>query len=283
MATSEDIFAREFRETLRRLAAQPGGRLHVSELHNPLTELSIPVGRPFEVDGIEDSLFSKLNGAEVYALGKVKPERYVYERTGKRKVDLHGNEVTEVPTTPKGSLWVRTDRKIDIPYRFKDGDKGFNYANAWRNAPGPHKYVYAVPKENLYSITLSALAVSVRTMKCFSGYTFKSWHFGNLNLAVIPYNPNAKYTDTVILGTKKGIDYDQEINKFVGFQVEAGIIPRIPNYYVNGTENLVYKEMVPSYSDYVPRSEKPLSEEGSLTYSDPLFSNTDSDSVDYVE
>lgn len=262
MASLEDNFKKEFRQTLGVLPKVTS----IYELSNPLEgKMEVTSGHMYKVRGIESDVFGVLNGHNVLDLGELRPERTVRDRAGKPKLDENENTVTEKPSTPSGSRFIRTKRKVDIPLRYEVD--GFNFADSFEDATDGYPYIYAVPRENLYTVNLTALAVSSRALKCYYGHRFKTWHFGNLTVAVIPYNPNSKYTNTLIIGTKAGLDYDEEIKTYVNGLIAAGIVPNVPDFTVDGGySNIVYEEAKVTYDGYEPESVIPVSEEGSLTY-----------------
>lgn len=262
MPSLDDLLGRELRQTLGKLPKVAS----IYDMPNPLEGIGkIYDGRVYRVKGIEDPVFAPLNGELVLDLGRIKPERTVRGKAGKAKRDEREEIIKEKPTTPEGAKFIRTERKIDIPFKFKSD--GFNYADYLGAAEDGYKYIYAVPKENLYTVNMTALAVSSRALKCYSGHKFKTWHYGSLTIAVIPYNPNSKYTNTIILSTKASLDYDKEIQEYVNGLIKEGIIPNVPDFSVEGGyRNLVYEEARVSYEGYEEESTIPLSEEKSMSY-----------------
>lgn len=262
MPTLDDILAKELRQTIGKLPTIPS----IYELPNPLEgKGEIQEGRVYRVKGIEDSVFSPLNDELVVDMGRVKPERTVRGKAGRAKRDERNQIIKEKPSTPAGSKFIRTKHKLDIPFRFES--TGFNYADFIGDLEDGYKYIYAIPKDNLYTVHMTALAVSSRTMRCYSGHKFKTWHFGSLTVAVIPYNPKSKYTNTIILLTKAGIDYGEEIKEYVNGLIAQGVIPNVADFSVEGGyRNLVYEEARISYDGYEEESTIPLSEEKSMSY-----------------
>lgn len=279
MPSLEDNLKKELRQTLGILPKEPS----IYRLPNPIDgDLPIIEGRMFHVRGIKDGTFSPLNGEYVLDMGKLKPERTVRERTGRAKRGANDEIVKEKPSTPEGTKYIRTKRKIDIPFKFSE--EGFNYADSFEQASDGYKYIYAIPKDNLYTVHLTALAVSSRSLRCFHGHKFKTWHYGSLTIAVIPYNPNSKYTNTLILGTKVGLSYDEEIQKYVNGLIQEGVIPNVPDFVIDGGyTNLVYEEAQVAYEGYEEESVIPLSEERSLSYTTAASLVDEDPEVDWDE
>lgn len=266
MPTAEEIFIREFKRTVNTLPTNSS----IFELPNPLKgTMKVPTSKAYKVKGIEDETFSALNGEIVEDMGKLVPERSVLGRNGKRQYDEDNNVIKEKPKTPSGSIYIRTSKKIAVPYGVDLGD--FNYADAWGGAPDDLKYVYAVPKDNLYIVNMTALAVSTKKLKCYHGHQFKTWNYGTLSICVIPYNPNASYTNTIILGVRPGLDYDNEIKKYVNDLIEKKIIPDVGYYNVSGgiggdENNIVHNQATPTYAEYEEESQIPISEQRAMSY-----------------
>jgi len=263
MATAEEHFVREFNKTLAILPK----RASLLEMHNPLTKVVIPSGREYYIRGLEDETFGSLNGQLVVEMGSLVPELSVFDRAGKRKKDVHGKPLKERPRAANGSMFIRTSQKVDIPFKFSEQETPFSYADAWVDAPDGRKYVYAVPKSNLFRVNLTALVVSTKKVKAYYGHTFKTWHYGQITVAVIPYNPSAKYSNTRILKVGVGVDYDADIKKYIDGLILKGIVPDVGKYATDGgLNNLVFGTISPDHDNYVAESILALSEEKAITY-----------------
>lgn len=278
---SEDVFIKEFQSTVRTLANR--SNLSVKDLCTPnplegtgmLTEL--PSYDTYEVEGFpEDDPFYGLNGTEVVGLGKgaskIEPERFVIDRTGKRKKDLYGNFVTKSFSASAGSIVVRTDRRVNVPRKY-DGLQSNCYVTTMLEEDYPgvitdeRRLLYMLTKDNLYLKYPAALAISSRKMPNYQGYRIQTWNFGVVNMVVIPYVPGRTYIDTEILAVKFSIDFYEEMSHIVNTFVHEGLIPNPDHFSVaDGYENLVYRELTPNYTDYVGVSPVPISDKGSLSY-----------------
>lgn len=263
MTTAEEHFAREFKKTLATLPVQPS----ILDMPNVLGDPIIPMGKEYYIRNIVDAVFSPLNGEMVIEMGSIIPELSVFDKAGKRKKDVSGDTLKTRPSTPSGSIFIRSAKKLNIPFKYLDQETSFAYADSWVGAPDGRKYIYAVPKSNLFRVNLTALAVSTKKLKAFYGHTFKTWHYGQITVAVIPYNANAKYSNTRILKVGFGVDYDVDIKKYVNGLILKGIVPDVGNYAVDGgLTNLVFGTITPEYDDYVQESILALSEEKAITY-----------------
>lgn len=256
--TADKLFEEEFKRTVSRLR----NTSDITNIDSPLGDFKKPIGKPFLVQGIpESSIFSALNGTTVRGTGSYKPETYVLGAGKIPKKDLDGNRITKPAQTPKDSLFIRSKTKIDIPYSFKNGKDGFDFANYWGKAPDGYRYCWAIPKKYLYPMSEVALAVSTKQMKAYKGYRMQTWEYGIINICVIPYNANAKYTATKILAVKEDLDFDDEIAEYVNTLIEYGVIPNIPEYNVESdTRNIVSSEIPATFVDFQAVSETSLAE-----------------------
>lgn len=262
MATLESVFRKEFREVTAALRSVHS----IYDLPNPLKgKLPIIKERVYRINGIEDPTFSFLNGKIVFGMAGIKPERRVIDpRNGKVKLNAAGEEIKETPVTPRSSIWIRSMEKVNIP-RGKLGD-GFNYADMWSNAPQNAKYIYAIPKANLYEMQMCALAASSRKLRAYHGFQFDTWTFGKLNVAVIPYNPTSTYQNTIILGVKPSVDFKAEMGAYVNGLIKEGVIPDIPYFGLESGQNLVETPIEAAYDEFEGESDLSLEERGALTY-----------------
>lgn len=263
MATAEEHFTREFNKTLATLPKRPS----ILDMPSVLPEPTIPLGREYFVRSVGDSVFSPLNGELVVEMGSIVPELSVFDKAGKRKKNAAGETIKVRPKTPSGSMFVRSSKKIDIPFKYSEQETSFSYADSWVSAPDGRRYVYCVPKSNLFRVNLTALAVSTKKLKAFYGHTFRTWHYGQITVAVIPYNPTAKYSNTRILSIGLGVDYDEDIKTYINGLIAKGIVPDVGNYDIDGgLNNLVFGTITPDHDDYVQESILALSEEKAISY-----------------
>lgn len=246
---SEVLMKREFSQFLSSLASVPGGRLSVNDFPTDnlpkfcpsFAQLTVPTDNRYLIQGIEHETFSLLNGAKVSGMGDLTPERALIDSTGKKQESITGGFLTERVSTPSGSLFIRTDRPVNIRYAERKSirELGFDYADFMPSAPDGQGYLYAVPQENLFKVSTCALALSSKTMNCYSRIKILSWHYGTLNLSVIPYRPKATYRETLILGCKDSEDFSQEIEEFLVFMQKAGFMLPVARGVLSDGSNLV--------------------------------------------
>lgn len=256
--TADKLFEDEFKRTVNQLR----NKSDITHLTSPLGEFKPPLGKPYMVKGIpEGNIFSGLNGKVVRGVGSYKPSVYVLGAGKIPKQDVDGNRITKPASAPRESIFIRSKEKITIPYSFKSGTDGFDFANYWGKAPDGYRYIWAIPKKYLYPMSEVALAVSIKQMKAYKGYRLQTWEYGIINLCVIPYNAGAKYTATKLLAVKEDLDFEDEIVEYVNTYIEHGIIPNVPEYDVeSGTRNLVSNEIPASFVDFQRVSDTSLAE-----------------------
>lgn len=290
MATLESVFKSEFKKVTQALYTNKS----VFDLPNPLLgALGVAKAKAYTVKGISDAQESeKATGSNVAFLeqfkilddlvvvdaGNLKPERTVRDRVYKPVLDINGEVVKETPNTPNGSVWVRSKTRVQIPNT--EENNGFDHADFWSEAPDGYRYIYCIPKKFLFRKNMCALAVSTTKLKAYKGFAFNTWRHGKITLAVIPYNPNQKYRNTVILGTKSSDDFEKEIHYYVQALIAQGVIPDPAYFQVDGGhQNLVTQEIDPAYEAWEGQSEISLEEEGALSYAKAASMGSSEDPV----
>lgn len=179
----------------------------------------------YKVESIEKEHYDLLNNTVVTKLpsGSLVQRRVIDKAKRQFKRDEEGNYVFEKVVVPNGSSAVLSNVKISLPYSmYLSCEDGFGYVD-YRGS----KYLYIIPNDYLYKINLTALVLSVKNMKCFSGMCYQSWDMGKVFLNIIPYNPNAKYTGSKVLCVKRGLDYSKEVQVLVGYWQMVKFIPPI--------------------------------------------------------
>lgn len=215
----------------------------------------------YGVKGIEDSDYSKLNGAVVKRLprGTVAKRRIIDKVTRAYKVDNKGNYIYEDYPVPSGSVVVSSDRRIELPFdRYKEKSK-YGYIDFKLSAKGT-EYLYALPKSVLYRVNQTALVLSVKNMKNYAGMGYTTWDSGKIFLHIIPYNPNASYVGSKVLKTGYSLNYNADIKYIVDFWQSECIIPNITLCGLQDGNNLVLSPTVVGYDEYVPYEQLSLGE-----------------------
>ena len=152
------------------------------------------------------------------------------------------------------SVVVISDLQNNLPYseyKKKVSKEGYGYVD-FVEKQGRIEYLYVLPKSVLYKVNQTALALSVKNMKNFSGCGYVTWRQGVIFLHVIPYNPNARYEGTKILKTGYSLDYNKEIKELVSFWTQQGIIPNLQLCALEDGSNIALKQTSVGYETYIP-------------------------------
>lgn len=216
----------------------------------------------YGVDGVSEPYFEKLNRSLVKRLpkGSEAKQRVIDKVKRGFKKDDEGNFVYQDYKVPSGSVIVLSDLRIDLPHEKRHTpSKGYGYVDFVDNPEG-REYMYVLPKSVLYQVHQTALAISVKNMKNFSGMGYKTWNMGDIFIHIIPYKPNSAYTGTKILKTGTSLDYSKEILAIVNHWQEVCLIPNISLCQLQDGSNLVMKKTIVGYPDYSPIDSVPISD-----------------------
>lgn len=216
----------------------------------------------YGVQGIERGYYSDLNRTFVKRLprGMVAKRRTIDKVTRGFKVNVDGSNVYEEYKVPSGSIVVLSDKKINLPYtEYVKPIEGYGYIDFATGGRGI-EYMYVLPKSVLYRVHQTALVLSVKDMKDYSGMGYVTWNMGKIFLHIIPYSPNSQYTGSKVLKTGMSLDYSKEIKTIVDFWQNTGVIPNIGICRLQDDSNLVTKPTTIGYNEYDPIESLPLSE-----------------------
>lgn len=256
--TLEDIFVGEFRNAVSNVGNKDIYKIPLPQECND-----------WEVSGTEEFLvrdatadhYSALNGIVVRKLPKsyLAKRRVIDKATRSFKRDARGEYVYEDVPIPTGSMMVISKRNLKIPYKdyakrqisVKDPNYGYGYIDFVQKGNSV-EYLYILPKTCLYLVHQTALVLSVKNMKNYSGVGYTTWNSGVIYLHVIPYNPNASYVGSRVLKTGVSTSFSTEINKIVDFWQQSGVIPNISLCNTLSGGNLVLKTTAVGYDGYVP-------------------------------
>ena len=257
MRTLEDVFVREFRTSVS---------AGYKDIYNiPLPEVSksweVSGTEVYAIKGIEDEYYGKLNKSMVKKLPKgFEAKRRVIDKVNRTyKKDEKGNYIYSDYKVPSGSLVITSEINIELPYsRYIKDMEGYGYID-FINKDGKVLYMYAIPKEVLYKVNQTALAISVKNMKNYNGMGLVSWNNGTIYIHVIPYSPNSQYIGSKILKTGFSLNYKSEVDALVEFWQAQNLIPDIKLCGLQTNENLCIKPTVVGYDSYLPVERLPLS------------------------
>ena len=258
----EDVFKAEFRNEVSNIGYKNIYKVPVPEVCNTW---SVSGTELYAVKGIDAKYFNALNKTIVKRLprGMVAKRRVLDKVNRGYKIDESGNYLYEDFNVPSGSIVVISEVKIDLPfseYKKRISDGGYGYIDFVKYEGKPIQYMYVLPKSVLYRINQTALALSVKNMKNYSGSGYMTWDMGMIYLHIIPYKPNARYEGTRILKTGYTLNYSNEVNDILNFWQENRIIPNIMICALSDGSNLVTKGTVVGYDSYVPVESLALSD-----------------------
>lgn len=216
----------------------------------------------YAIKGIEEEYYKELNKSLVRKLPRnmTAKRRVINKITREFKKDEEGKYIYEDYKVPSGSVVVTSEKTINLPYSlYSKSDKGYGYID-FCHVDGKLLYIYVLPREVLYRVHQTALALSVKTMKGYAGYGYKTWKEGVIYLHVIPYSPNSTYAGSKILKTGITTNYLKEIEEIVNFWQENNIMPKISLCELQSGENLALKPINICYDSYTPIEMLPLSD-----------------------
>lgn len=217
----------------------------------------------YGVRGIEVEEFEGLNKTIVRKLpkGMIVKQRVIDKVSRSFKRDEDGNYIKQDYRTPTGSIVVISNTNLKLPYSWWVSPKdGYGYVDFNITSDGEKEYIYVLPRSVLYRVNQTALVISVKDMKNFSGMGYKTWRNGKIFLHVIPYNPNSSYTGSKVLKTGYSLNYDNEISEIVTYWQKSGVIPEIVLCELEDGTNLCLKQTTVGYDEYEPIEMLPLSD-----------------------
>lgn len=262
MSTLESVFIKEFKRNIR--STQIVKDIYSIPLPQEIKDWNVSGSDQFLIKGISNEaggLYKFLNGSIVNKM----PSGY---SPAKRKIDLvsrsfvrdeNNRYVYEDVKIPTGSIVVISNENLKLPFGYSTNEKGFGYIDYVLNGKDK-EYLYYIPKKYLYLTNQTALVLSVKNMKNFSGSGYVTWKSGVIFLHIIPYKPNVKYVGTKILKTGHTLNYSDEVKTIVDYWINNDIIPNIPLCETAEQGNLVLKETAVGYDFYEPVEEFSLGE-----------------------
>lgn len=225
--TSNDaIFEKEFREMMYGRRARVGD-FKLSSLPLPPMESSIGghlSGKTAIIKGVKEPYFERLNKQEVTVLfRKSIPKRQVLP-DGEFRRDDKGKYVCKEVAIKKTSVLIVSTVSIGLT-RFKEENgmrvankvtEGFQYVDFYTEK-GKRKYMYIIPKEYVYMLTMCSLVVTPNKRRVYySGAKVALQNGSYAYIYVVPY----KYTDSVdarIITVKADFSFKKEITELLEF------------------------------------------------------------------
>ena len=255
MKDLESVFIKEFKESTRITGASKD--IYSVPLPEECKGWEVSGTEEFLLKNVENEDFKLLNGTVVKKLpkGYEAKQRVIDKVTRKFKTDENDKYIYTDVKVPSGSMVVISNKSIKLPYSYwvKPSSDGYGYVDYKMGISGV-EYLYIVPKANLFKVHQTALVISVKNMKNFSGMGFTTWSNGTIYMHVIPYRSTNSYIGSRVLKTGIGLNYQEEINRVLAFWQEQGYIPNIQLSATSDGNNLATKETVVGYDEgeYIP-------------------------------
>lgn len=216
----------------------------------------------YGVKGIEEEYYQDLNMSFVRKIPKgFEVKRRVVDKAKRSyKQNADGSYVYEDYKVPSGSIIVTSGKNINLPYKkYVKPENGYGYIDYIESKNGI-EYMYVLPKSVLYRVHQTALAISVKNMKNYSGMGYLTWNKGVIYVHVIPYSPNSQYSGSRILKTGMYTDYSKDILRISSYWESIKLIPSIKLCALQTGENLCLKPTVVGYDSYTPIEPIPISD-----------------------
>lgn len=260
----EGTFIKEFRS-----AVKPAGYKDIYNIPLPkeCKDWNVSGTELYSIKGIEEPYFEKLNKTMIRRLPRDKKaqKRKIDPKTRSFARDEEGNYIYEEITIPTGSLVVLSDMKIGLPHeKLHKVSEGYGYIDFVMTSESL-EYMYILPKDVLYRVHQTALALSVRNMKNYAGCGYVTWSNGTIFLHIIPYNPNSSYTGTKILKTGYTLNFGKEIQLLLDFWQKTGLIPNLKLCELQDGSNLATKVTEVGYDEYEPVDTLPINDKEMYT------------------
>lgn len=245
----ESLFVREFKSAIRVIGYKD---IYKMPLPKDSKNWQVSGCHLYGIKGIKDEYFGKLNGTVTKSTytSKVVPKRRIEKATRGFEKGEDGTFVYEDISIPSGCVAVKSDVMIGLPFKYSLKEP-LEYVD-FEETPEGKLYTYFIPKKYLYRVNQTALVVSVKNMKNFSGSGYTTWENGVVYIHVIPYNPKAQYVGSRVLKTGITLDYSREIQNILACWMMEGIVPDLRLTQLSTGENLAVKQTSVGYAEYIP-------------------------------
>lgn len=257
--TLEDLFIREFRSAVSNVGYKDIYKVPIPQICD---SWSVSGTELYAVKGIQGSNYAFLNKTIVKRLPRdAVAKRRVIDKATRSYAIEDGKFKYEDYQVPTGSIVVLSTVNIGLSYKeYRRPTKdGYGYIDFVQRG-NVVEYMYVLPKKVLYKVNQTALALSVKNMKNYSGSGYMTWDMGMIFLHVIPYKPNSKYEGTRILKTGYWTDYSSDIKNITDYWQQIGVIPNIALCSISDGTNLAVKGTIVGYDSYVPVESLALSD-----------------------
>lgn len=282
--TYDSIFNREFKEMMNsRKAHVTGFALNTIPLPDFKT---LPQSSKFSfytgsksrkvalIKGVTEPFFDRLTNTEVELVGRTKLYKRQVLSDGSFRKDANDSYVADEVTVPQSSVAVlspisiglkrvvKNERGVELEHR---PSEGFRYVDYVETKEG-RKYIYIIPRQYVYRLTLVALMITHNRHRNFYHGTriaLQNGHYVYLYTAPYTYRENM---GAHILGIKASTDFDKEVKLLLDFWQQKKIMFPIQDTLlseqVGGVTNLGFQEMEGTLTvEDFKRYDKSLAEE----------------------
>ncbi len=233
MKSFDNVFAKEFKDMMNGRRSITGSfnlvDLPVPKLPNLITNFG--KGDVCLVKGIKEPFFDKLNDLQVQLVtNSILMKRQVLS-DGSFRLDNNGEYVyTQVPIK-QGFVAIHSNKSIGLRRKIvvngvekeHKPTEGFRYVDYFE-LNGERRYVYIIPKDNVYRLELCALIVTPNKHRNFYKGCRLALQNGNyVYLYVIPYK-NRDTRGYRVIGAKASTNFDMEVKKLLEYWMNLGVI-----------------------------------------------------------
>ena len=258
MKTADQVFAKEFKDMMNGRRSMTGyfniTEIPVPSLPSLLTNLG--KGDVCLVKGIKEPFFDKLNNVEVQLVTTPALMKRQVLSDGSFRIDRNGDYVLIQVPVKQGFIAVHSSKSIGLKNKVAVNGveknhtptEGFRYVDFFE-LNGERRYIYIIPKENVYPLSLCALIITPNTHRNFykgCKLALQNGHY--VYLYVIPYKAGRETRGYRVLGVKPSINFDIEVKKLLEHWMRLGVIFDLNltalDYQVGGESNVGIMDLV---------------------------------------
>lgn len=280
MQTSDRLFYKEFKDMMNGRRTISANNPNFSFMKIPLPECknmlkTAPKNNLALVKGITEPYFDKLNNTEVSLVkGTVLYKRKVLS-DGSFWVNANGKYETEEINVKSDTVGIISSIPIGLK-RFEEADgvkreikvsEGFKYVDYIENKDTKErKYIYIVPKEYVYKLSLCALILTPNKHRVFFKGCRLALQSGNyMYMYVIPFTVRNQERGYRVLGVKSTFIFDEEVSSILKYWQDMNILFNLGmttlENNINGMTNLGIMDIEGTCSsDDFTRYERSLAE-----------------------
>lgn len=233
MKTADEVFSKEFKDMMYERKSM-SGFFNLVDIPVPDISLKTNLGRGEVclVKDIKELFFDKLNDTEVQLVTTPVLMKRQILSNGSFRVDKDGNYVLTQVYVKDGFVAVHCNKSIGLRNKIVVNGiekkhiptEGFKYVDFFE-LNDEIRYIYIIPKENLYQLSLCALIIKAKKHDDFyKGCRIAMQNGHYLYLYVIPYKSGKQIKGSRILGVKASTNFDSEVNKLLDYWIKSGVI-----------------------------------------------------------